>query len=505
LVRKRVFSRALAVSAVAALGAAGVAGAVHASAVSARTAAQAAAKAPAKPYDFNGDGYPDLTLGSPYGKVSGKTGAGFVSIVYGSKSGVNTSKKKVISQNTSGVPGAAEASDHFGYSLLSFDYDRDGYADLIVGSPDEDTTKGANAGSETILWGSSSGLTGTGSQTLAEPGNAGAGHRFGYATTRGDFDGDGYTDWVDTSPGDAYFWTFTSSPNLRAAGRTFAPTAKGRAVHGTKGLAKAAATTGLDALVPAAGDVNGDGRTDLVLGWRDTKDEPKYQYGFDVWADLAADTPTNEMLTKLDGLAVGDFDADGYADVAAGAADDGGREHSHLVVFKGDANVGLETSYMINQETSGVPGATALGDKFGSSLSSGDVNHDGKADLAVGVPGRTIGGHAKGGEVIMLYGAATGLTGTGAQAVSQDTAGVPGSAEASDACGSGVSLLDITGDGHADLIAGAPGENSLDGTVSVLKGGASGVTGTGSVSFGAGTLAVTKTSAQIGLVIGRNG
>ena len=99
--RKRVFSRALAVSAVAALGAAGVAGAMHASAVSARTAAQLAAKAPAKPYDFNGDGYPDLALGSPYGKVSGHAGAGFVSIVYGSKSGVNTSKKKVISQNTS--------------------------------------------------------------------------------------------------------------------------------------------------------------------------------------------------------------------------------------------------------------------------------------------------------------------------------------------------------------------------------------------------------------------
>jgi hypothetical protein len=41
--------------------------------------------------------------------------------------------------------------------------------------------------------------------TLAEPSNAGAGHRFGFALTTGDIDGDGITDWVDTSPGDAYY------------------------------------------------------------------------------------------------------------------------------------------------------------------------------------------------------------------------------------------------------------------------------------------------------------
>ena len=504
--RRGVLPRALAVAAVGALGAAGLAGMAYAH-VTAGTAVKAAATG-AKPYDFNGDGYADLAFGDPYGKVGSVTSAGFVTVVYGSKTGPNTAKKQVISQNTSGVPGSAEKSDHFGFSLTSLDYDRDGYADLLVGDPDEDTTKGANAGSETILWGTGSGLTGTGSQTLAEPANAGANHRFGYSLTTGDVDGDGVTDWVDTSPGDGYFWPFTSAAAAKvrtAAARAFRPAATAHPVRGTKGRLKAAATTGVDALIPVVGDVNGDGRPDLVVGWHDSQDEPKYQYGFDVWTDVAADGPANEVLTKVDGLAAGDFDGDGYADVAAGAADDSGRAHSHLVVFKGDAGVTMETSSLVNQETAGVPGATALGDKFGASLSAGDVNHDGKADLAVGVPGRTVSGKARAGEAIVLYGGADGLTGTGSQAVSQSTSGVAGAAEADDALGTGVSLLDVTGDGYADLIAGASGENSLDGAVSVLKGGAAGVAGTGSVSFGAGTVGVTGKSAQLGRVIGRNG
>lgn len=507
--RKRVFAHVLAVTAAGALGVAGIGGVAQASPgkmaetpTRAGTGTGAKAAAGAKPYDFNGDGYTDLALGSPYGKVGTITSAGFVTIVYGSASGTNTAKHQVFSQNTAGVPGGAEKTDHFGAALTSLDYDRDGYADLLVGSPDEDTTAGANAGSETILWGSPSGLTGAGSQALAEPANAGAGHRFGFALTTGDLDGDGITDWVDTSPGDAFFWTFTSAaPNLRAA-RTFAPKASGRRVRGAKRLLRADATTTLDALIPATGDVDGDQRTDLVLGWRNSQADPKFQYGFDVWTDITAANPANEVLTKVDGLAVGDFDGDGHADVAAGAADDSGRAHSHLAVFKGGAGVALDDTYMINQETDGVPGATALGDRFGASLSAGDVNHDGRSDLAVGVPGRTVSGQAKAGEAIVLYGSADGLTGAGSQAVSQSTAGVPGAAEPNDLCGTAVSLLDITGDGHADLIAGASGENANDGTVSVLKGGSAGVTGTGSSSWGAGTVGVTGRNAQIGRVIG---
>ena len=506
--RERVFARALAVSAVTALGAAGWAAAAHASAVPVTAKATAGVTATAKvakPYDFNGDGYPDVALGSPYGKVGSRSSAGFVTIVYGSKSGPNLNKKQVFSQDSAGIPGAAETGDHFGYSLTSFDYNKDGYADLLVGAPDEDTGAGADAGSETIIWGRSSGLSGSGSSAIAEPANTGAGHRFGFSLAAGDFDGDGWTDWADTSPGDAYFWTFTSRPPNLSAAQRFRPTGRSKPVRGAKRQVGAAAVNSMDALIPVVGDVNGDHKTDLILGWRNSRSAAKFQYGFDVWTDIFADNPVNEALAKVDGLAAGDFDGDGYADVATGAADDSGRAHSHVTVFKGDADVSLATAYMINQETAGVPGATAAGDRFGYALSAGDIGHDGWADLAVGVPGRTVSGKAQAGEAILLYGSAAGLSGTGAQAVSQSYPGVAGAAETADAFGWTVSLLDVTGDGHADLIAGAPGENSHDGAVSVLKGGTGGVTGSGSVSFGAGTAGVTGKGAQLGGVTGRNG
>ncbi len=499
--KRRVFARALAVSAVTAMGATGIAGLVHANAAPATVKAAAGA---AKPYDFNGDGFPDLALGSPYGKVGTHTSAGFVTVVYGAATGPNTAKKTTISQDTAGVPGVAENTDHFGFSLTSFDYDKDGYADLFVGSPDEDTTAGVNAGSETILWGSASGLNGDGSATLAEPENAGADHRYGYSLITGDFDADGWPEWVDSSPGDGYFWTYTSEPVDGIAAHTFHPKVQGRPIRGAKRL-KAAATPALDALIPAVGDVDGDGRTDLVMGWQNAAADPKYRYGFDVWADTTSSEPSIEESVRDDSLAVGDFDGDGSADIAAGGSDDSGRAHSHVLVFKGGADLTFGDQYAVNQETDGVAGDSVLGDKFGYSLSAGDINGDGKADLAVGLPGKSVSGKATAGAAIALYGSADGLTGAGSQVFSQDSAGVAGAAEAGDEFGWTVSLLDITKDGHADLVVGAPKENGTDGAVTVLLGGSAGATGTGSATFGAGTLGTSGKDAQVGVRLGRIG
>ncbi|MCO5995894.1 FG-GAP-like repeat-containing protein [Actinoallomurus rhizosphaericola] len=501
-------TRALAVSAITAMGA-GLAGVAHASPL---PKAAAPLKA-VQPYDFNGDGHPDLALGNPYGTVSGHANAGFVTIVYGSSSGLNTSKKQVFSQDSSGVPGAAEAGDHFGYSITSMDYDRDGYADLLIGAPDEDTTAGTDAGSETILWGSPSGLTGSGSDAIAEPSSyAGAGHRFGYALTAGDLDGDGYTDWVDTSPGDGYFWTFSSAPStaqakaqVRAQGETarFSPPARPHRLRAKKSGITAAAASSFSALTPAIGDVNGDNKLDLVVGWVSGAD-PKS--GFDVWDFTSPEgSVVGEAITRVDSLAVADFDGDGYADIAAGGADESAGTGGHVTVFKGDANVSLASSTTITQDSSGVPGAAVTGDKFGYALSAGDVNKDGKYDLAVGVPYRTVSSQSHAGEAVVLYGSASGLTGTGAQAVSQSYPDVPGAAEKNDQFGWAVTMLNVNADAYGDLIAGAPNENGTDGAVSLLKGTATGVTGSGSATIGASTLGVSGKHALVGLRLGRNG
>jgi FG-GAP repeat len=504
----RIFALALAASAVTAVGAAGL---VHVGSATARPTAFTVT--PAKPYDFNGDGYADLAFGSPYGKVSGHSSAGFVTVVPGSANGPVTSKKKIFSQNTTGVPGSAESGDHFGWALTSLDVDRDGYADLIVGAPDEDTGAGADAGGEWILWGSPSGLTGSGSVSRSEPTygteKPGAGHRFGAAMAEGDIDGDGYTDWITTAPGAAFWWYTTTNPNtaaVRAAStRSFPPAERGQSLR-SKAAMTAAATSSMS-LIPAIADVNGDHAGDVVMGWQNpSATDPTRRSGFDVLPSSPdGSTPPVSVYTPLTSLTTGDFNGDGAYDVAVGYSGESGGRGGHVKVYMGDSTLSMSTSNTITQDTSGVPGTAVSGDHFGYSVAAGALNADGKDDLVVGVPYKTVSGQTVAGEAVALYGGTSGLTGSGAQAFSQNTSGVAGSAEKNDSFGWTVSVLDVNRDKYGDLIAGTPKENGTDGAVSVLKGTSSRVTGTGSWSFGAGSVGIAGLNAQLGVRTGRTG
>jgi hypothetical protein len=108
-----------------------------------------------------------------------------------------------------------------------------------------------------------------------------------------------------------------------------------------------------------------------------------------------------------------------------------------------------------------------------------DFNHDGIADLAVGVSGE----NDIAGAVNVLYGAGSGLSGTGGQVFFQ----VGGTAEFRDRFGSAQAAGDFNGDGFADLAAGASGEDvgsiADAGAVSVLPGSAGGLTATGGRLF----------------------
>ena len=116
-----------------------------------------------------------------------------------------------------------------------------------------------------------------------------------------------------------------------------------------------------------------------------------------------------------------------------------------------------------------------------------DFNGDGAADLAVAAPGESLGaGQASAGVVQVLYGSSGGLTATGSQLWSQDTAGVAGVAEARDGFGGALATGDFNADGRADLAVGVPSENATapmvfgTGVVHVLYGSAAGLTTTGS-------------------------
>ncbi|MFJ6011533.1 FG-GAP repeat protein [Streptomyces sp. NPDC092952] len=140
--------------------------------------------------DFNGDGIVDNVVTDPQATVDGIPRAGLVRVLYGGGKGVSE-----ISQATPGMGTAAERDDQFGTAVAWADFNGDGCADLVVGTPYEDTGgSGADvkdAGFIHIIYGSPTGI-GAGSvmegftQAAFTPGaNNEAGDLFGYALQAG--------------------------------------------------------------------------------------------------------------------------------------------------------------------------------------------------------------------------------------------------------------------------------------------------------------------------------
>jgi hypothetical protein len=133
-------------------------------------------------------------------------------------------------------------------------------------------------------------------------------------------------------------------------------------------------------------------------------------------------------------------------------------------------------------------------DRCASALTAGDFNGDGLDDLAMGCPGRDVGVGADGGgalnagRVIVLNGSPTGIIESGRVSFTQNSVGIPDSAEANDNCGAALAAGDFNGDHFFDLAMGCPNEdvagNADYGGVNAIYGSGTGLTATGSQFFG---------------------
>ncbi|MFG2123810.1 FG-GAP-like repeat-containing protein [Streptomyces sp. NPDC048710] len=414
--------------------------------------------------DFNGDGYQDLAVAAPAATVGGHSWAGYVAISYGSANGLGPARTTVITQDTPGVPGTSGDNHGFGYALIPRDLDGDGLTDLAVVTNEHQPANNIS-GSVIVLWGSGTGISGKGAARVPAPANAFVGED----VTAGDFDGDGHTDLFMRNAEDFDFRAVLYGP----FGRNGSPAREQQLT---------VFSTDNTICSTAAGDFNGDGIDDLATFYV----YEDHAEGGKLWLGTRQGLSTVPgRLPSANTTAVGDFDKDGYADLATRVFPNGETyledDPGTVKIYYGSpAGPSTTRTKTITQETAGVPGESEKGDQFGARLSAADVNGDGYADLAVGDPGEAIGSVAKAGSVVLLKGGRGGLTGTGAQAFHQNTPGVPGSVEKGDLFGGSVRLLDVTGDGKADLAAGAPGEDlgrvANGGAVWLLRGTASGLT-----------------------------
>jgi hypothetical protein len=380
--------------------------------------------------DINGDGFADMTIGAPYS--AGTAGTAYV--IFGGSNASNVDLASLTDQQGFAIHGA-HVRDYAGFSVSSVgDVNHDGIADLALSAPGA----AGQAGVTYVIWGNNTAHAFDGGIDL---GNLGA---RGFAITGGN--ANDLTGWSVSGGGD---------------------------VNGD----------GFSDLIIGAPYAGGDGKTGatyVVFGG------PKINFTSGVsLGDLKSNqgfAVVNGPVAGYDGFSVsgaGDVNGDGFGDIIIGdpgaVGSDGKVDGAVYVVFghsgtfgtldsNGHATVNLDTLASSGQgfEIVGAPAvAGAKGALVGWSVSAaGDVNGDGFQDLIISTP---YGGPtASEGKAYVIYGHPDNFGSSGIIDLAhlQPTEGFQIQGQAGDNVGSSVAAAgDVNHDGYADLLVGAPFAN----------------------------------------------
>ncbi|MGX5853393.1 FG-GAP-like repeat-containing protein [Dyadobacter jiangsuensis] len=408
--------------------------------------------------DINKDGFSDIMVGVPYYDVSASN-EGVVMIYKGSAGGLVTNSPVIFKLD--------QAEANLGISVaMAGDVNGDGYSDMLAGAHQFDNDQ-ANEGVGVVILGAPSGL---GLVLFLECNQPGAMMGFAVAGA-GDVDGDGYSDVMAGarlySNGQALegaAFIFKGSPAYGVV------TANPTIIEGNQVDAR------LGHALSSAGDVNGDGFSDIALG--------AYQYdkgsvnegvvmihygsaiGINTVPSLTLESDQTEAQFGISVACAGDVNADGYADLLVGARyfDKGQNNEGAAFIYQGTKD-GLSTTPVSTLESD-------QGDAWlGSAVApAGDVNGDGFSDVLVGSYAFDHGQKDEG-SVFVWMGEASDVTGGSPTIIKYNTT-MPAYGYSISSAG------DVNGDGFDDIIVGAHsydnGQNN-EGAAFIYYGGPTGL------------------------------